>query len=72
MPAQEERTAKTPPVKSCFAGPAEPAFHRAGKGAPVKYPERVPGFTGQAKKEFFLCRVDGKGKGFALRRSFQF
>ncbi|WP_427087137.1 hypothetical protein, partial [Ligilactobacillus animalis] len=25
-----------------------------------------------AKKEFFLCRVDGKGKGFALRRSFSF
>jgi len=47
---------------------------QGAKGAPVKHPERAPGFTGQAKedakKEFFLCRVDGKGKGFALRRSF--
>jgi len=23
-----------------------------------------------AKEDFFLCRVDGKGKGFALQRTF--
>jgi len=59
---------KGAPVESCFAVAAMPAFQGGREDASSRRANRQD--AKDAKKEFFLCRVDGKGKGFALRRSF--
>jgi hypothetical protein len=51
------------PVKSCFAGPAKPAFHRAGKNAKVRSFALRGCRKAKTKPSISLLAINQEGQG---------